>query len=160
MTVPSPAIEDGAQTYHPFPPPSVLAKPEVSAILRKLGFGYRAEFIQKTAKMLTEAHGLAQSSTEGMEPAEKWLLTLRTLPTAQAREELLKLMGVGRKVADCILLMSLDKVMEIYFSDFFCVDVAADGSGARRHPRSPDRREALWHVRIFQGENGYDSQVV
>ncbi|KAK7693730.1 hypothetical protein QCA50_003302 [Cerrena zonata] len=45
-----------------------------------------------------------------MEPAEKWLLTLRTLPTAQAREELLRFMGVGRKVADCVLLMSLDKM--------------------------------------------------
>lgn len=40
----------------------------------------------------------------------KWLNSLRTRSTDEAREELLKLMGVGRKVADCILLMSLDKV--------------------------------------------------
>lgn len=104
---PEPAQEQ--HTLHPFPPPSRLAQPEVAAELRKLGFGYRADFIQKTAKMLVDAHG-ASEADEVTEQPEKWLLTLRDLPTAQARVELLKLMGVGRKVADCILLMSLDKV--------------------------------------------------
>jgi len=45
-------------------------------------------------------------------------MTLRDLDTSEAREELLKFIGVGRKVADCILLMSLDKVFVrsiIYF---------------------------------------------
>jgi N-glycosylase/DNA lyase len=32
------------------------------------------------------------------------------MSTEDAREELLKFVGVGRKVADCVLLMSLDKV--------------------------------------------------
>ncbi|KAF5373836.1 hypothetical protein D9758_000640 [Tetrapyrgos nigripes] len=86
--------------YHAFPSPSDLAQPEVSSKLRSLGFGYRADFIQKTAQMLVESHGTA---------AEKWLMDLRNEPTEKAREELLKFMGVGRKVADCVLLMSLDK---------------------------------------------------
>ena len=98
------------ETYHPFPPPSVLAAPDVSTTLRTLGFGYRAEFIQKTAKMLIEAHGSSKPDEDGLEPAERWLHALRSTSTSQAREELLKFMGVGRKVADCILLMSLDKV--------------------------------------------------
>ncbi|KAK0463981.1 DNA glycosylase [Desarmillaria tabescens] len=93
-------------SYHPFPPPSVLAAPSVTATLRALGFGYRAGYIQKTAQMLVDAHGTIE---EGREPAEFWLESLRGLTTADARAELLKLMGVGRKVADCILLMSLDK---------------------------------------------------
>ncbi|KZT71330.1 DNA glycosylase [Daedalea quercina L-15889] len=97
------------ETYHPFPPPSVLAAPDVPAALRMLGFGYRAEFIHKTAKMLVEAHGFGKPDEGGLEPAEKWLHALRGVSTSEAREELLKLMGVGRKVADCILLMSLDK---------------------------------------------------
>lgn len=97
------------QSYHPFPPPSALAAPEVSSVLRSLGFGYRAEFIQRTAEMLVTSHGskIAQGSCEA---SEAWLMTLRDVNTSEAREELLKFVGVGRKVADCILLMSLDKV--------------------------------------------------
>lgn len=86
--------------YHPFPPPSALADPSTEAKLRDLGFGYRAKYIQKTAAMLCESH----------EDPEKWLMSLRERSTEEAREELLKLAGVGPKVADCILLMSLDKV--------------------------------------------------
>lgn len=98
------------QSYHPFPPPSVLAQPSASATLRTLGFGYRADFIQKTAKMLVDKHGTEDRSKLSVELPEVWLKGLRTQETSQAREELLKLMGVGRKVADCVLLMSLDKV--------------------------------------------------
>ena len=52
--------------------------------------------------MLVEAHG--------EQGAEHFLGSLRQKSTNEAREELLKFMGVGRKVADCVLLMSLDKV--------------------------------------------------
>ena len=98
------------EAYHPFPSPSALAAPEVAARLRALGFGYRADFIQKTAAMLVEAHGSTVDPRTNLEPSEEWLRTLRNMNTSDARTELLKLMGVGRKVADCILLMSLDKV--------------------------------------------------
>ncbi|KAG9123295.1 8-oxoguanine glycosylase ogg1 [Ceratobasidium sp. 392] len=85
--------------WHAFPPPSALAGSSVEAKLRDLGFGYRAKYIQKTAAMLCEKH----------ESPAKYLLDLRKLPTAEARERLLEFHGVGPKVADCILLMSLDK---------------------------------------------------
>ena len=65
--------------------------------LRKLGFGYRAAYISKTAKQLQESGG------------KKYLLSLRKKSYTEAREDLLKLSGIGPKVADCILLMSLDK---------------------------------------------------
>ncbi|PFH51173.1 hypothetical protein AMATHDRAFT_143256 [Amanita thiersii Skay4041] len=98
------------EAYHPFPPPSVLAAPEVASTLRSLGFGYRANFIQRTASMLVEAHGNNKASAnDSRELGEKWLASLRNKGTAEAREELLKFVGVGRKVADCVLLMSLDK---------------------------------------------------
>jgi N-glycosylase/DNA lyase len=42
---------------------------------------------------------------------------LRHLPLAQARERLMALPGVGRKIADCVLLFSLD------FRQAFPVDV-------------------------------------
>lgn len=103
---PSPSLSQSTtkpSVYHPFPPPSALAVSSVSAKLRSLGFGYRADFIQKTAAMLLDAHG----SDEGV---YAFLAGLRNADTECARAELMKLMGVGRKVADCILLMSLDKV--------------------------------------------------
>jgi len=121
LSLPDPAVspeESENRTYHPFPPPSVLAAPAVSLTLRALGFGYRAEFIHKTAKMLVDAHGSCIDSADQVEPSEQWLKTLRDLSTSQAREQLLKFIGVGRKVADCVLLMSLDKVgsVLIWFS--------------------------------------------
>lgn len=88
------------RSYHSFPPPSALADPSVDAILRSLGFGYRAKYIQKTAAYMCESH----------EDPHAWLLGLRQKDVAEAREALLQLSGVGPKVADCILLMSLDKV--------------------------------------------------
>lgn len=116
LTLTPPSGSGEPELYHPFPPPSILAAPEVAANLRALGFGYRADFIQKTAKMLTERSVEPSSSKlpsafyAGQEPAEVWLASLRGEQTTVAREELTKLMGVGRKVADCVLLMSLDKV--------------------------------------------------
>lgn len=111
VSLPPPCTNSGsleAISYHPFPPPSVLAAPNIASELRSLGFGYRADFIQRTARMLVDRHGSA--TVQGlMEPPEKWLMTLRNEDTTKAREELLQLSGVGRKVADCVLLMSLDK---------------------------------------------------
>jgi N-glycosylase/DNA lyase len=111
--------ENEMQTYHPFPPPSVLALDGVSTTLRTLGFGYRAEFIQRTAKMLVDTHGVVRGPHDIYEASEEWLLTLRNITTAEAREKLLTFIGVGRKVADCVLLMSLDKVWHQRLSHFF-----------------------------------------
>ncbi|KAG9048698.1 8-oxoguanine glycosylase ogg1 [Tulasnella sp. UAMH 9824] len=87
------------QTFHPFPPPEALADPSVETRLRELGFGYRAKYIQKTAALLCERH----------KDPQNWLKSLRMKSIEEAREALLELHGVGPKVADCILLMSLDK---------------------------------------------------
>ncbi|KAL0581541.1 8-oxoguanine glycosylase ogg1 [Marasmius crinis-equi] len=111
-------------TYHAFPPPSVLAQPDVASKLRSLGFGYRAEFIQKTATMLVDTHG---------DDAEKWLMSLRESSTDDARSELLKFMGVGRKVADCILLMSLDK-KEVIPCDTHVHQIAVKHYGVKSSP--------------------------
>lgn len=109
LEISNPSSETEASSYHPFPPPIALAGSEVTAKLRSLGFGYRADFIQRTAKMMVER---CDSPTLSLDP-ESWLLTLRQKSTDDAREELLKFVGVGRKVADCVLLMSLDKVYDI-----------------------------------------------
>ena len=108
LSLPHPFNPTEILTYHPFPPPSALAISSVAQRLRSLGFGYRAEYIQRTAQMLVEAHGTQISGS--FEGSELWLRDLRHQSTPDARQELLKFMGVGRKVADCVLLMSLDKV--------------------------------------------------
>ncbi|KAI0636741.1 DNA glycosylase [Trametes polyzona] len=131
------------EAYHPFPPPSALAAPEVSAQLRALGFGYRADFIQRTAAMLVEAHGVTRNPTTLMEPSEEWLAMLRTMTTAEARAELLKFVGVGRKVADCILLMSLDK-REVIPVDTHVHQIAVKHYGLRAASKAANMNPKLY----------------
>ncbi|XP_060806599.1 N-glycosylase/DNA lyase [Amyelois transitella] len=83
-------------TYYAFPTVDKLAQPEVESKLRELGFGYRAKFIQKSAAQIVELGGA------------KWFQTLQDMKYKDARSELMKLHGIGPKVADCICLMSLD----------------------------------------------------
>jgi N-glycosylase/DNA lyase len=137
---PDPELE----SFHPFPPPSRLSAPDVATTLRSLGFGYRADFIQKTAKMLVDVHGV---SAKGDDSPEQWLRSLRSISTADAREELLKLMGVGRKVADCVLLMSLDKA-EVIPVDTHVLQIAMKHYGFRgvsgtKQAMSPKLYEAI-----------------
>ncbi|KAJ1558144.1 8-oxoguanine glycosylase ogg1, partial [Nowakowskiella sp. JEL0078] len=84
--------------FYSFPTIEALSK-AAEVDLRNLGFGYRAKYIEKTAKMILENGG------------KDWLFSLRTLDYQSANNELKKLfyLLVGPKVADCICLMSLDK---------------------------------------------------
>jgi N-glycosylase/DNA lyase len=137
VTCPLPSAPEGESpqiTYHAFPPPSKLAHPDVAPRLRELGFGYRAEYIQRTAQLLCKEH---------VDPLA-FLGSLRKVDVKEARIELLKLYGVGPKVADCVLLMSLDKVLDsltLAPRDFTHFVLAQHRP--RRHSRPPDRSEAL-----------------
>ncbi|KAI5800663.1 DNA glycosylase [Pyronema domesticum] len=91
VDIPSPTV-----AYYDFPPPEKLCGDEVEGRLRKLGFGYRAGYIVETARMVND---------KGLD----WLVGLRERPYQEVKEELVKLKGVGPKVADCVALMSLDK---------------------------------------------------
>ncbi|KAK9460092.1 DNA glycosylase [Lipomyces oligophaga] len=83
--------------YYTFPRPEVLSQPSTVSRLRQLGFGYRAEYVHKTAKLVSEwqdsGHNLAE---------------LRGKPYSTVREFLLEFPGVGPKVADCVCLMAFD----------------------------------------------------
>ncbi len=100
----------GDEAFHDFPTAEALTGAQVESHLRELGFGYRAKYIAATARMV---------ATE--KPAG-WLMTLRnpespsrgdsspSNPEAKykdAHEQLLTLVGVGSKVADCVCLMGL-----------------------------------------------------
>ncbi|AEH37363.1 DNA-3-methyladenine glycosylase family protein [Halopiger xanaduensis] len=87
----TPLDVDG-RTYYAFPTPEQLAT-ATEAELRELGLGYRAPYVVRTAEMVAdgEAH-----------PAEA-----RNLEYEAARDYLCQFVGVGDKVADCVLLFSL-----------------------------------------------------
>eukprot|EP00092_Neocalanus_flemingeri_P031921 GFUD01034679.1.p1 GENE.GFUD01034679.1~~GFUD01034679.1.p1 ORF type:complete len:410 (-),score=139.65 GFUD01034679.1:35-1264(-) len=83
--------------YYSFPSLESLSKVGVEEKLRELGFGYRAKYIQQSAAFI-----LAQGG-------EAWLHNHRDMQYKEARQSLLQLAGVGPKVADCVLLMSMDQ---------------------------------------------------
>ena len=87
----------GDEKYFSFPSIQSLSQSSVEPKLRQLGFGYRAKYIQQSAKFILECGG------------DQWLFGHRQMEYNDARKSLLQLSGVGPKVADCILLMSLDQ---------------------------------------------------
>ncbi|XP_067125601.1 N-glycosylase/DNA lyase [Centruroides vittatus] len=89
-------LEINDEMFYTFPSLEKLAEAKVEGELRKLGFGYRAKYINQTAARITKND-------------PNWLMSLRNISYKDARKELLQLPGVGGKVADCVCLMSLDK---------------------------------------------------
>lgn len=85
-------VEMDGETYHAFPTPEQLAA-RTEDELRELKLGYRAPYVQRTAEMVAggEAH-----------PDEALGLAYE-----DARKSLTRFVGVGDKVADCVLLFSL-----------------------------------------------------
>ena len=91
--------------YYSFPTVARLAQEDVEPKLRQLSFGYRAKFISQAAVYLQK------NFTNSDFSPEKWLNSLRTQRNyAECHAELVKVPGIGRKVADCVCLMSLDKL--------------------------------------------------
>ena len=96
-------IEFEGNIYYEFPTPEELSKASIED-LRALGTGFRDKRIFNTTKMILEKKVDLEKITK-FESSE------------EMREELLKLDGVGPKVADCILLFSLKRL------DVFPIDV-------------------------------------
>lgn len=88
-------IEFENSEFYTFPKPDDLAKASLKE-LRNCGLGFRAGSVLETAKCV--------------ENGDFDLDALRKIDYAKARNELTSLPGVGNKVADCILLFSLDKL--------------------------------------------------
>lgn len=86
-------MEDGqGQGYYAFPAPEVLAALGEDD-LKACNLGYRSKYVVRTARSV--AAGAFDPEAVGRMPYEA------------AKEELLKLFGVGEKVADCICLFAL-----------------------------------------------------
>ena len=81
--------------FHAFPRPEDLAEADPRE-LRKCGLGFRAEYISEISRLVAEG----EFDPEG----------LRGVGYEEARRRLTSLPGVGPKVADCVLLFSLDRL--------------------------------------------------
>ncbi len=92
----------GGYDFYLFPTVETLAKASDNG-LRECGLGYRAEYVHATAKKILDEKINLES--------------LKCFPYLEARKVLLEFPGVGLKVADCVLLFSLEKM------DAFPVDV-------------------------------------
>jgi N-glycosylase/DNA lyase len=81
--------------FYTFPKPNQLAQASLKK-LKNCGLGFRAERVLETAKLVDDG--------------ELDLELLKKLEYREVKRELLLLPGVGQKVADCVLLFSLEKL--------------------------------------------------
>jgi len=112
--------------------------------LRACKMGFRAPYLLETAQALARG--------------EVHLSHLAELPVEDARAELLKLPGVGRKVADCVLLFAYG------FQEAFPVDVwvmkALRQLYFARRPRTTLQRLHGFSARHFGPNAGYAQQYL
>ena len=105
-------IEWNGKKYYTFPTPRQLKDVTVEEY-RKLGLGFRDIRLYETTKMILEG--------------KVDLKELKNNPnTTEVREKLLTLSGVGPKVADCILLFSDLKRLEVFPIDVWVRRVMND----------------------------------
>ena len=105
-------IECNGKKYYTFPTPRQLKDVTVEEY-RKLGLGFRDIRLYETTKMILEG--------------KVDLKELKNNPnTTEVREKLLTLSGVGPKVADCILLFSDLKRLEVFPIDVWVRRVMND----------------------------------
>ena len=102
-----------------FPEPKRLARATLQE-LKECKLGYRSKYVLDTSQAIASG--------------EVDLDELKKMKYEQAREMLLKLPGIGDKVADCIMLFSLEKldsfpldtwmlkILQKYYSNNICID--------------------------------------
>lgn len=93
-------INWGNKEYYTFPTPQELSKASVED-LRKLGLGFRDVRVYETTKQIAQNPNKLKELEQ-----EKDINKLR--------EELLQFPGVGPKVADCVMLFSTLKKLEVF----------------------------------------------
>ena len=104
-------IEFNGKKYYTFPTPKELSK-ATAEDFRRLGLGFRDVRVYETTKLI---------STGKFNMKELYNLT-----TKEAQDRLLTLPGVGPKVADCILLFSTLKRLDVFPIDVWVRRVMND----------------------------------
>ena len=88
-------ISKSGEEYYAFPSPEALAQASEDE-LKACNLGYRAKYVLDTARRVVSG--------------EVSLDKIRNMKYKEARKELLRLYGVGEKVADCICLFALHQL--------------------------------------------------
>ena len=125
--------------YHAFPTLSQLQQLSVEDY-RALGCGYRSEYLYDTVKKIADGFDL-----QG----------LYDLPTEHARIKLMSLKGVGRKVADCILLFAYHKT-DVFPTDTWIVKLYKDWYDVDKDAKSI----STYFTGLFGVNSGYAQQYV
>jgi len=100
-------VEWESNEFYTFPSLRTLHTTSVPELLL-CGLGYRAEFVIKTVREIVKQ--------------EIDMVKLAEMDYDKAKQEILKLSGVGDKIADCILLFSLNK-LEAYPIDTWIIKI-------------------------------------
>ena len=134
----------GGPPLYTFPTPGELADAGPEG-LRRLGLGYRAEYLADTARAIAEGR--------------VDLMTLREAPYEGALRELTALAGVGDKVANCVLLFSLDK------PEAFPVDVWVQRALQEWYLEGSERKLSKLNMRLWARDRfgphaGYANQYL
>jgi len=134
------AIGEDMGGYHAFPTVEQMASVD-EQFFKDMGAGYRASYLVDTARALAGGFDLD---------------SLRDMDVASARKQLLKLKGVGPKVADCILLFGLRKTAS------FPIDTWTEKVYHSYFETGLKSREdiAKYLVRLFGEDAGYIQQYL
>ncbi len=135
-------LEMGNQVRHSFPTPEQIAGVGETG-LRIMGMGFRAKYMAATA-------GIVSSGDYDLE-------ALREMPYEDAKKELMLLPGVGDKVADCVLLFSLDKLESFPIDRWVRRAVEEWYLGGEILPYQAVRE---WALQTFGGYAGYAQQYL
>ena len=128
------------QEYFAFPTLEKMAAQDIS-FYQSIGLGYRAAYVKSIAERLTKDLDLAK---------------LDKLQTEQLKKELVKLYGVGEKVANCVLLFGFHR------SDSFPVDTWIEKVYAQDFGGKIKNRIKIteWFLQRFKENSGYFQQYL
>lgn len=129
---------------HTFPRPAQLVEAGEME-LRRLGLGFRAPYVDKAARRVLE--GALD------------LDLLIHLPYADAKECLMECPGIGPKIADCILVFSLEK-LEAFPIDVWVRRALAEWYFPDEEKTPTNRVLSEWALEYFGRYGGYAQQYL
>ncbi len=129
------------EKYYAFPSLNKMAS-ESLEFYKSIGLGYRAEYVLRLANELENQGFMVEE--------------LKKLSTKELKKELIKIHGVGEKVADCVLLFGFKR------TDSFPVDTWIDKVYRENfNGKEKDRNKiTAYFLHLFKEKSGYFQQYL